>query len=435
MTDMEQLRQSLLKIDDNLASCMRCGNCQAVCPIYAQTYREADVARGKIVLLQNLAYELIKDPKGVEERLTRCLLCGACQANCSTGVKTLDIFVEARIALTQYLKLSPLKKFIFQSLLTHPKFFSKALKTGSLFQGLILRKQKNAQHTATAPLLKPFLGGRYVPSLPSKQLTEKYGVLTGDKSKQYNVIFYPGCMSEKIYTQIGDAVLKILRYYNVGIIMPEDFSCCGLPALASGDKVGYDTLVKNNIKVFERIDPENSANYIVSACPSCTETLHKWWLQLSDNYDEKEREKLKAISVKAIDMHTFLYDILKVDTTKAQAKDNAKIITYHDSCHLKKSLGVAKEVRELMKLNSNYTLKEMAESDKCCGCGGSFTLTQPKLSEAIGNRKWQNIVNTGADEVVAACPACMMQIADMLGRHHTDMKIRHSLEIVAESLD
>lgn len=70
MNDMEQLRQSLVKIDDLLASCMRCGNCQAVCPVYTQTRREADVARGKIVLLQNLAYELIKDPKAVEERLS-----------------------------------------------------------------------------------------------------------------------------------------------------------------------------------------------------------------------------------------------------------------------------------------------------------------------------------------------------------------------------
>lgn len=434
MNDMEQLRQSLLKIDDLLASCMRCGNCQAVCPVFSQTCKEADVARGKIFLLQNLAYELIKDPKAVEERLTRCLLCGACEHNCSTGVKTLEIFIEGRIALTQYLKLSPLKKFIFQSLLTHPKFFSKALRTGAIFQGLILRRQKNAPNTATAPLLKPFLGTRHVPVLPEKQLSQKYGVLTGDSSKQYNVIFYPGCMSDKIYTQIGDAVLKILRHYGVGVIMPDDFSCCGLPALASGDKAGYDELVKNNIKVFNRIDPDNSVNYIVSACPSCTETLHKWWLHFAENYSREDREKLQKISVKAIDMHDFLYNVLKIDTAAFAPKENAKVITYHESCHLKKSLGISKEVRDLMKMNENYTLKEMAEADKCCGCGGSFTLTQPELSLKIGTRKWQNIVNTGAEEVAAACPACMMQIADMLGRNGSDIKVKHSLEIIAESL-
>ncbi len=434
MNDMEQLRQSLLKIDDLLASCMRCGNCQAVCPVFSQTCKEADVARGKIFLLQNLAYELIKDPKAVEERLTRCLLCGACEHNCSTGVKTLEIFIEGRIALTRYLKLSPLKKFIFQSLLTHPKLFSKALRTGSLFQGLIMRRQKNAQNTATAPLLKPLLGARYMPTLPEKQLSQKYGVLTGDSSKKYNVIFYPGCMSDKVYTQIGDAVLKILRHYDVGVIMPDDFSCCGLPALASGDKTGYDELVKNNIKVFERIDPDNSANYIVSACPSCTETLHKWWLHFAENYSQADREKLRKISVKAIDMHDFLYNVLKIDTTKFVPAENAKTVTYHESCHLKKSLGISKEVRELLKMNENYVLKEMAEADKCCGCGGSFTLTQPELSLKIGTRKWKNIADTGAEEVAAACPACMMQIADMLGRNGSDIKVKHSLEIIAESL-
>lgn len=432
MNDMEQLRQSLLKIDDLLASCMRCGNCQAVCPVFSQTCKEADVARGKIFLLQNLAYELIKDPKAVEDRLTRCLLCGACEHNCSTGVKTQEIFIEGRIALTRYLKLSPLKKFIFQSLLTHPKLFANAIRTGSLFQGLILRRQKNG--TATAPLLKPFLGARHVPTLPEKQLTQKYGTLTGDKSKKYNVIFYPGCMSDKVYTQIGDAVLKILRHYDVGIIMPEDFSCCGLPALASGDKDGYSQLVKNNIAVFNRIDPDNSADYIVSACPSCTETLHKWWVHFSENYSAEDREKLQNISAKAIDMHDFLYNVLKVDTSSFTPKEGAKVITYHESCHLKKSLGISKEVRELLKMNENYVLKEMAEADKCCGCGGSFTLTQPELSLKIGTRKWKNIVNTGAEEVAAGCPACMMQIADMLGRNGTDIKVKHSLEIIAESL-
>lgn len=434
MNDMEQLRQSLLKIDDLLASCMRCGNCQAVCPVFSQTCREADVARGKIVLLQNLAYELIKDPKAVEERLTRCLLCGACEHNCSTGVKTLEIFVEGRIALTQYLKLSPIKKFIFQSLLTHPKLFKNAIRTGSLFQGLILRRQKNKQNTATAPLLKPFLGARHIPTLPKKQLSEKYGVLVGDKSKKYNVIFYPGCMSDKVYTQIGDAVLSLLFHYDVGVIMPDDFSCCGLPALASGDKNGFDALVKNNIGVFERIGLDHGVDYIVSACPSCTETLHKWWLQLSGNYSLKERDVSQKISAKAIDMHDFLYNVLKIDTSKTTPKENAAVITYHESCHLKKSLGISKEVRELLKLNENYVLKEMAEADKCCGCGGSFTLTQPELSLKIGTRKWKNIVDSGAEEVVTACPACMMQIADMLGRNQTDMKVRHSLEILAETL-
>ncbi len=433
MNDMEQLRQSLVKIDDLLASCMRCGNCQAVCPVYTQTRREADVARGKIVLLQNLAYELIKDPKAVEERLTRCLLCGACEHNCSTGVKTLDIFIEGRIALTQYLKLSPLKKLIFQSLLTHPKLFSRAIHTGSLFQGLVLRRQQNAQKTATAPLLKHFLGARHMPTLPKQQLHDKYGVLTGDKSKKINVIFYPGCMTDKVYTQIGDAVIKLLNYYGVGVIMPDDFSCCGLPALASGDKVGYDTLVKNNISVFERLLTDD-VQYIVSACPSCTETLHKWWVRLSENYSEKDREILKKISEKAIDIHAFLYSVLKVDTKDPVAKENAVKITYHESCHLKKSLGVSKEVLELLKLNDNYTLVEMAEADKCCGCGGSFTLTQPELSLKIGTRKGLNIMKSGAEEVVAACPACMMQIADILGRNNSNIKVKHSLEIIAENL-
>lgn len=440
MSNLNALTQALLKLDDHLSSCMRCGNCQAVCPVFTQTIKEADVARGKIVLLQNLAHELIRDPQAVEDRLNRCLLCGSCQTNCASGVKTLEIFIEGRNILTQYKKLSPLKKFIFRSLLPRPKLFASMLRTGSIFQGLILRKQKNIQNTATAPLLTSILGARQMPALARMQLHKKYGNLEKQNTK-INVIFYPGCMTDKIYTQIGDAVLEVLRHYDVGVIMPTDFSCCGMPALASGDHTSFQKLLQNNIDVFNRIDPDNSINYIVSACPSCTETIHNWWVHYGHNLNIKDKAKLQKMSVKTMDIHKFLHDIIGIEAKQENNIEDKNVeinkqikLTYHDSCHLKKSLNVSIEPRELLKQNLAYKLIEMPEADICCGCGGSFTITQQDLSKQIGTKKRNNIIASQAECVATGCPACMMQISDMLARNGDNIAVKHSIEIIAEGL-
>ena len=95
MDNLKNLADELSRLDDKLVKCMRCGTCQSVCPVFAETKRESDVTRGKLALLSNLAQGLIDDPKAVRERLDRCLLCGSCQSACPSGVSILDIFMRS----------------------------------------------------------------------------------------------------------------------------------------------------------------------------------------------------------------------------------------------------------------------------------------------------------------------------------------------------
>ena len=97
MADLTKLAKLLQELDDQMVGCMKCGMCQAVCPVFAETMKEADVTRGKIALLENLAKEMIHDAAGVQEKLNKCLLCGSCGANCPSGVKVMDIFLRARV--------------------------------------------------------------------------------------------------------------------------------------------------------------------------------------------------------------------------------------------------------------------------------------------------------------------------------------------------
>ncbi len=95
-SDLARLATSLRQLDDSLAGCMKCGLCQAVCPVFGVTKLESDVARGKLALLDGLAQSLLEGDEAVrrvDDRLNRCLLCGSCEAQCPSGVPLTDIFI------------------------------------------------------------------------------------------------------------------------------------------------------------------------------------------------------------------------------------------------------------------------------------------------------------------------------------------------------
>ena len=120
MSDMQKLARRLLALEDRIAACMKCGLCQAVCPMFGATMMEADVARGKLALIDNLAHEMFTDAGALADKLGRCLLCGSCEANCPSGVRIMEVFMEAREIVYAYIGLHPLKKIIFRTLLATP---------------------------------------------------------------------------------------------------------------------------------------------------------------------------------------------------------------------------------------------------------------------------------------------------------------------------
>jgi glycolate oxidase iron-sulfur subunit len=146
------------------------------------------------------------------------------------------------------------------------------------------------------------------------------------------------------------------------------------------------------------------------------------------------QEKVAVLAAKTLDISQFLVDKLGVAPLAWGPADGRVPLTYHDPCHLKKSLGVAAQPRALLQANPAYILKEMPESDWCCGCGGSFTLQHYETSAAIGKRKRDNIAKSGCRVIATGCPACMLQITDMLSQAKLRVQVKHTVEIYAEFL-
>lgn len=428
MADLNQMLKMLGELDDQLVNCMRCGMCQSVCPVFAETGREADVARGKIALLEFLGHEMISDTKGVKERLDKCLLCGSCAAACPSGVKAVDIFLKARAIVTAFIGLSPVKKAIFRGMLSKPKLFNNLLAIGTKFQGLFTSPVNDIIGSSCSKLLSPVLGDRHLLSLADKPLRSVGDLNTAPGKSGLKVAFYYGCVVDKMFTTVGESMLKVFKHHGVGVYMPTGQACCGVPSLASGDMKSFEDLVRMNLKLFGKGD----FDYVVTPCATCTSAFHHVWPLMCTGFSQEERAQIEMLAGKAMDINAFIVDKLGVSVVEPSV--GAKKVTIHDPCHLKKSLGVSGQVRTVLKANPNLDVVEMSGSDVCCGCGGSFNLQHYSVSTKIGKKKRDSIAATGADIVAAGCPACMMQIADMMSQAGDRIAVKHPVELYAQTL-
>lgn len=430
MSELRELVGLLKQIDDQLVTCMRCGMCQAVCPLYAETGLEAHVARGKIALLEGLADEVIKDPAGVKQRLDACLLCGSCQANCPSGVKVMDIFLKARAFLTGYYGLPPVKRAIFRGLLKNPRLFDAVLGMAARFQGIFTRPVNDMVGSSCARVFSSLLEGRHFAPLAARPLHAVQPARDTPRGPSgLKIALFYGCVVDKMFPRIGEAILTVCDHHGVGVYMPHGQACCGIPALSSGDRETFEELVAANMALFG----DHDFDVLVTPCATCTSTIKKIWPLMAENLPEATRFKIRKLADKVTDISAFLIRDLKVPTPAASG-DGDIAVTYHDPCHLKKSLGIFAEPRALITANPRYRLIEMENADSCCGSGGSFTLQHYDLSKKIGKRKRDNIVATGAAIVATSCPACMLQIGDMLSQAGDRLAIRHPVELYAETL-
>ncbi len=431
MPNIKALTKLMRELEDQLMVCMRCGMCQAVCPLFRETGLEADVARGKLALLDGLLQEMFKDPQGVYDRLNKCLLCGSCAANCPSGVSVLEIFIKARAILTGFMGLSPAKKLILRGMLSRPEIFDRAAEWGLKFQKILTKPANEIIGTSCARFVSPLLKDRHFTPLAPVPFHRKIPSLNTDKGRSgLKILFFVGCLIDKIFPQIAQDVIDVLNYHEVGVFIPQKQGCCGIPAISSGDLKTFNRLVRHHLEIFH----DEKFDYLVTACATCTSTIKKIWPMMADKASESIENEVAEIAQKTLDISQFLVTKVGLKKNATAHIDTAVNVTFHDPCHLKKSLGVAAEPRALINANPAYRLKEMPEADWCCGLGGSFNLQYYKLSSNIGKLKRDYIKASGCSVVATGCPACMLQISDMLSRSADKIVVKHPVEIYRELL-
>jgi glycolate oxidase iron-sulfur subunit len=406
--------------------------CQAVCPLYAETGREMDVARGKLVLVEHLSSQLLNDPQGVQKRLERCLLCGSCAKACPSGVPVVDIFLKARAIIGEYLGLPPIKKLILRSLLPRPRLMDGLQRLAAAGQNLFSRKADPVLGSSCARFNAPVLRDRHYLPLARTPLHSEIGQIDEPAGPGGSKVgFYPGCLVDKIFLDVGRDALAVLRHRDHGIFVPGEQVCCGIPALSSGDRQGFEQLMGRVLDQFE------SANidWLLTPCATCTATIRTVWPLMAEYLPQREQQRVHDLAQKTRDITEFLAEGLD-ETPRVSGSDSGPRtgITYHDPCHLQKTLSINRAPRRLLQANPAYDFLEMGIPDRCCGMGGSFNLQHYDLSRRVGEKKAQDVIASGANTVATACPACMLQLVDQLSRAGKNIRVVHALQVYAETL-
>jgi len=228
------------------------------------------------------------------------------------------------------------------------------------------------------------------------------------------------CLVDLFRPSVGFAAVKLLEDADCKVVAPSQ-TCCGQPAYNSGDRATTKALARQVMAAFEDCD------YVVAPSGSCAGMLAKHYPELF--VDEPEMAiKATAFAARCFELISFLVDRLGVKRVSARYEG---VVAYHDSCSGLRELGVRDQPRALLASVEGLRMVELAESDVCCGFGGTFAVKYGELSDAIVTRKSAKIDASGADTLIAGDLGCLLNMAGKMQREGRAVKARHVAEVLA----
>ena len=233
-------------------------------------------------------------------------------------------------------------------------------------------------------------------------------------------LFIP-CLADTLLPEIGEATARLLERLGLELYYPEEQTCCGQPAFNAGHWEDARRVARQFLRAFE------DSELIVSPSGSCVSMVRNYY-QLLFADTPRDLEKARTIGERTFELTEFLVRRLGVADLGASFSGR---LTYHDSCHLNRELGIKEEPRTLIRAVAGVELVEMEDSERCCGFGGTFSIKFPEVSAAMARRKAERIGESGANAVVVCDPGCLIQIKGYLSRQGSNVRVMHIAELLA----
>jgi L-lactate dehydrogenase complex protein LldE len=245
------------------------------------------------------------------------------------------------------------------------------------------------------------------------------------------VYLFVTCLVDTFFPGVGEGMVKVLDRLGADVEFPEAQTCCGQPAFNSGYREDARAVAERFLTVFGNAlkESRDKETYIVCPSGSCTTMLKVYYKDLLSNNPE-QLNKLEIITKKTYEFSEFLINVMKTADVGARYDG---VVTYHDSCHLLRELGVKDEPRRLIEAVRGIELREMEMHDACCGFGGTFSIKFPRVSVSMLDEKIDCIVGSGADTVVSSDMGCLMNIGGALSRRNIPVKVMHIAELLAQT--
>ncbi len=463
-------------IADSVKDCLRCGKCKPVCATHVPRANLLYSPRNKILatslLVEAFLYEeqtrrgvSIKHWDEFNDVADHCTVCHKCATPCPVKIDFGDVTMNMRNLLRKMGK----KKFnpgsaagMFFLNATNPQTINLARKAmmgvgykaqrlgNDLFKKVV--KKQTAQPPATtgrAPVVEQvihFVNKKMPGNLPKKTAralldiedNKVVPIIRNPKTTNVDseaVFYFPGCGSERLFSQVGLATQAMLWEAGVQTVLPPGYLCCGYPQRGAGQYDKAEKIVTDNRVLFHRV--ANTLNYldiktVVVSCGTCYDQLAGY-----------EFEKIFP-GCRIIDIHEFLLE----KGIKLEGVSGTRYM-YHDPCHTPiKTMDPVKLVNELM--GSEKDGYKIEKNDRCCGESGTLAVTRPDISTQIrfrkeeeirkGADKLRNIAVVGAPDggapavangaadvkILTSCPSCLQG----LSRYNEDANIEADYIVV-----
>ncbi len=401
--------------------CIRCAACLNVCPAFKLVggHVYGHIYTGGI---GTILTAFLNSEKDAQNPQNLCLQCGKCTEVCAGKLDIPDMILEIRNRIGEKSGLPFTQKFALD-VVSNRRLFHSLLRIASKAQKPFTKGQPVIRH------LPLFLSGltekRSLPAVADVPFRDIFKTIKQEvENPKGTVAFFGGCLVDFVYPKIGEGVVKVLNEKGYKVVFPEGQSCCGAPATYMGDRQNARKSAVINIEAMEA----EKVDYVVSACPTCTHALIDSFKELvaDDPAMAKRAEELRRKSMDFSKLLSVLGGLEEGGDGKALK------VTYHDSCHLKRKMGVYAEPRQILSNIKGVNLVEMKESDSCCGFAGSYSIKFPEMSGPILERKLKNIEESGAEVVAVDCPGCLMQISGGLDQTDLNIKVKHTAELLLE---
>jgi Fe-S oxidoreductase len=432
------------KISDSIKNCLRCGKCKPVCSTHVPRanllYSPRDKILGTSLLIEAFLYEE-QTRRGISlqhfdefsDVADHCTVCHRCLKPCPVDID----FGDVSVAMRNFLRKLGKKKFnpgTFASMtflnLKDPRTI-KLLRAGMMdfgfkaqrlahrvFKALGLVRQTRALPPATVgkPTAKAqvihFMNRPMPGNLPKRTARglldieddELIPVIRNPQktTEESDAVFYfPGCGSERLFSQVGLATQAMLYDIGATTVLPPGYLCCGYPQNAAGEEDKGQKISMDNRVLFHRV--ANTLNYldiktVIVSCGTCMDQLQKY-----------EFEKIFP-GCRLLDIHEYLME----KGVRLNGVSGVRYM-YHDPCHT--------PMKTYAPLTVTNTLmgQDVPLSDRCCGDAGSFAYARPDIATQVKFRKQEEISKGAAQlradgfagevKILTACPACLQGLS------------------------
>jgi FAD/FMN-containing dehydrogenase/Fe-S oxidoreductase len=442
-------------IANSVKDCLRCGKCKPVCATHVPRANLLYSPRNKILatslLVEAFLYEeqtrrgiSIKHWEEFEDVADHCTVCHKCLTPCPVDIDFGDVSMNMRNLLRKMGKKS------FNPGTAGAMFFLNATDpatinaTRKMMTGVVFKAQrfgheilkKFAKKQVKAPPAthgKPpvkeqvihFINKKMPGNLPKKTARALLDIeddkivpiIRNPKTTTADteaVFYFPGCGSERLFSQVGLATQAMLWNVGVQTVLPPGYLCCGYPQRSAGEFDKAEKIITDNRVLFHRM--ANTLNYldiktVVVSCGTC--------------YDQIQGYEFDKIfpGCRIIDIHEFLLE----KGVKLEGVDGTRYM-YHDPCHTPMKL--QDPLKTVNALITTIDGQKVEKNDRCCGEAGTLAAARPDISTQIRFRKEQEMVKgadklradgfTGDVKILTSCPACLQGLSRYNDDSNTD---------------